>query len=85
MVLDISSIEFKKDSEKKVFITLCNWNYGLQKANYFNIAKSTELSESTITKILRLLKERNLIGRNLDGSYYIRKELVKHLTNKNDN
>jgi predicted transcriptional regulator len=45
----------KSDLKKEVWRELLNWNYQIEKATAFNIAKKINCSESAVSKILRAL------------------------------
>lgn len=67
----------------KVIESLCFWNYNIHKATAFNISRDTGLSESSVVKTLRILKEDTIVRKSPGGSYLLidpdihKKELEK--------
>lgn len=52
----------------KIVQNLAKWNYELEKASPYLIARKIDCSEAAVTKILRYLKDQRLVD-NRNGSW----------------
>lgn len=56
---------------KAILKALIEWNYQIERANPYNIAKKLGISESSVTKILRAMKDEKIVKKSSHGSWAV--------------
>jgi len=76
---DFLGIKGLTDSQVKVIKELAVWPFHMRIASYFNIAQKTGLSDTHVSRCLRILNARGMVAKSMTGSWHLNPAIQKQL------